>query len=189
MVIEKEMIPNIVDLESHVKILNLFPLVDKVDDVLIEGIEVGDKKFDFFLHNTDIVIKSSDGRELSAHANFMEEYNKQQRPKSLVGFRYKVGNGYFRVTSKLENRWMYFGYYRDDNLTVKEMEPTIKCESNMCIKNHDYLRYLLSDEEIEAICRSVRDKAEFLRFADADKKNTPTPAKIVKTPKKHLANS
>ena len=94
----------------------------------------------------------------------MEEYNSQQRPKSLVGFRYKVGNGYLRVTSKLDSRWMYFGYYPDDHLTVREMMPTLSCESNMCVKNHDYLRYLLSDEEIDTVCDCVKDRAEFLRY-------------------------
>ena len=172
MVINKEMIPNIIDLESHVKVLNLFPLLDRVDDLLIEGINVGDKKFDFCKHNTDIIITSSDGRVLSAHANFMEEYNSQHRPKSFVGFKYKVGNGFLKVNSKLENRWMYFGYYDDDHLTVSEMMPTLHCESNVTRKNHDYLRYLLSDEELDAICSVVKRRSEFLKFADQDKKSS-----------------
>ena len=188
MVIEKEMIPNIIDLESHVKILNLFPLIDKVDDVLIEDIEVRDKKLTFCKHNTDIVIKTSDGRRLSAHANFMEEYNAQQRPKSLVGFKYKVRGGYLKVTSKLENRWMYFGYYPDDHLTVREMMPTLVCESDINRRNDDYLRFLLSDEEIDAVCSRVKDRAEFLQFADADKKAA-KPKRKVKSPKKTIAKS
>lgn len=172
MVINKEMIPNIVDLESHVKVLNLFPLLDRVDDLLIEGIVVGDKKLDFCKHNTDIAITSSDGRALSAHANFMEEYNSQHRPKSLVGFKYKVDNGFLKVNSKLENRWMYFGYYDDDHLTVSEMMPTIKCETDVEKENLDYLRYLLSDEELDAVCSVVKERSEFLRFADQDKKGS-----------------
>ena len=170
MVIRKEMISNIVDLESHVRILNLFPLVDKVEDVLIEGIEVGDKKFDFCKHNTDIVIKSDDGRVVSANANFMEEWNSQHRPKSLVGFKYKVDDGFFKVTSKLDNRWMYFGYYPDDHLSVDEMMYNIKCETDT--PKDDYTSYFLTGDEIDGVCNHVLDRFQFIRFADSDKKNS-----------------
>ncbi len=170
MVIEKDKINGIVDLESNVRVINLFPLFDNFSDLVIEGIKVGDKSFDFCKHYTDIVIKSDDGRVLSANANFMEEWNSQHRPKSLVGFKYKVDDGFLKVTSKLDNRWMYFGYYPDDHLTVDEMMPNIKCEVDT--PKDDYSSYLLTSDEIGGVCDHVLDRFKFIRFADSDKKNS-----------------
>lgn len=168
MVIEKEKIKEYVDLEGHLRVINLFPLFDNFNNLVLENIEVGDRHFDFCKHYNDIVIKSDDGRVLSAHANFMEEYNDQHRPKSLVGFKYKVDDGYFKVTSKLDNRWMQFGYYPDDHIDEREMMQNISCETD-ALKT-DYSKYMLTSDEIGSVCKHILDQFQFIGLEDDDKK-------------------
>lgn len=168
---KKKIVNRMINLDSHLKIINLYPLLNNKDSFLIEGIEVGEKKFDFCKKDTDVVIKCDDGRLFRSSVNFMELYNNEGRPLTEVTFGYDVPGGTIKFRSRLHNRYMTFGYYPDDVLDQAELLKHGYLEVKRQNDEHiDYKEYMLSGKEINAICTSVKNRAFFANCIDGNKR-------------------